>query len=407
MKTIDSGNHPSLPVPDDNSSDDSSPNEAANLIRTKLDTIYGHEPDVIGEAIESERIPSGKRSKHQKFMAELAESGKPFIQIQTDWHEYYKALTNKEKHEVWNEFYDNQSNQSKFKPKSTNASVLPAATPDSPFVGSFDPPEDMATERRPGTVADIKKQLSGKVKVRGKLKRNQNLKSLGFGLSMGLLMLFILMFGFFNQRVIAPFITPSKTVSSTPIILDPDSPVVGTDPKLIIPKINVELPIVTDVQTVDESAVQDGLEEGVVHYATTSLPGEKGNGAIFGHSSNNILNRGNYKFAFVLLSRLESGDTFYIEYEGTRYVYKIFDKQIVKPTDTYVLNDVSGKTSTFTLITCDPPGTDTNRLVVWGEQVSPNPNDNSASTAVKTDDTPPVLASNSPSLWSRMWGWVF
>lgn len=407
MKTIDSGNHPSLPVPDDNSSDDSSPNEAANLIRTKLDTIYGHEPDVIGEAIESERIPSGKRSKHQKFMAELAESGKPFIQIQTDWHEYYKALTNKEKHEVWNEFYDNQSNQSKFKPKSTNASVLPAATPDSPFVGSFDPPEDMATERRPGTVADIKKQLSGKVKVRGKLKRNQNLKSLGFGLSMGLLMLFILMFGFFNQRVIAPFITPSKTVSSTPIILDPDSPVVGTDPKLIIPKINVELPIVTDVQTVDESAVQDGLEEGVVHYATTSLPGEKGNGAIFGHSSNNILNRGNYKFAFVLLSRLESGDTFYIEYEGTRYVYKIFDKQIVKPTDTYVLNDVSGKTSTFTLITCDPPGTDTNRLVVWGEQVSPNPNDNSASTAVKTDDTPPVLASNSPSLWSRITGWIF
>ena len=33
-------------------------------------------------------------------------------------------------------------------------------------------------------------------------------------------------------------------------------------------------------------------------------------------SSNNILNKGKYKFAFVLLKQLESGDTFMIQYKS-------------------------------------------------------------------------------------------
>jgi sortase (surface protein transpeptidase) len=37
--------------------------------------------------------------------------------------------------------------------------------------------------------------------------------------------------------------------------------------KLIIPKINVEIPVVYDVNTIEESAVEKGLERGVVHYA--------------------------------------------------------------------------------------------------------------------------------------------
>src|SRR5690606_37361669 len=149
------------------------------------------------------------------------------------------------------------------------------------------------------TVADLKKQLTSRVRVRGKLSRRQHLKSLMFGLSAGAFTVLLLLFGFFNERFIAPFITPSRNVSATPLILDENS-AVGADPRLIIPKINVEVPVVYDVETVEEDAVQAGLERGVVHYATTSNPGEQGNGAIFGHSSNNILNKGKYKFAFVL-----------------------------------------------------------------------------------------------------------
>jgi hypothetical protein len=68
---------------------------------------------------------------------------------------------------------------------------------------------------------------------------------------------------------------------------------------------------------------------------------------------------------------------------------------------------VPGKTSTMALITCDPPGTSINRLVVWGEQISPDPNKNIASTAVQTDAQPSILAGNAESLWHRMWSYFF
>ncbi|HEU4608118.1 MAG TPA: class E sortase, partial [Chitinophagaceae bacterium] len=153
--------------------------------------------------------------------------------------------------------------------------------------------------------------------------------------------------------------------------------------------------------------VQRALEGGVLHYATTPDPGELGNGAIFGHSSNNILNKGKYKFAFVLLKRLENGDTFYLQKDGKRYVYKVFDKKIVKPDDVSVLNSIEGRPATFSLITCDPPGTSINRLIVTGEQISPNPAANVASHVKQNNaEKPAVLPSNSPSLWSRLWGWL-
>ena len=342
-------------------------------------------------------------------MSELAGSGKPFAQIQIEWHDYYKSLPDHEKHEVWEEFYAAQTHKPMFSP-SPSAKTLRPHGPEVMQVGDFEPPEPPEQKKRaakPQTIADIKNQISNRVIGRGKLSRKQHLKSLGFGLSVGFITVAILLFGFFNERIIAPFITPSRNISSTPLILDPGSAAVGKASKLIIPKINVEVPVVYDVETVEEADVQSGLERGVVHYATTSNPGEKGNGAIFGHSSNNILNRGKYKFAFVLLSRLESGDTFYIEKGGVRYVYKIFEKKVVSPEEVGVLGAVSGKTSTMALITCDPPGTTISRLVVWGEQISPDPVKNIASTALATDNQPASLAGNPESLWSRMWNSIF
>lgn len=388
---------PTLPLPDKPGAD-----EAAELIRRKLHSIYATEPDAVGEAIEAERQPATKRSKHQKFMADLAASGKAFHQIQTEWHDYYQSLSDKEKHEVWQEFYSSRLPQAPV--AATGPMVALDPQPTTSFSGSFDVPAAATAGKRtkPETVADLKKQLTSRVRVRGKLSRRQHFKSLMFGLSAGAFTVLLLLFGFFNERFIAPFITPSRNVSATPLILD-ESSAVGPDPRLIIPKINVEVPVVYDVQTVEEDAVQAGLERGVVHYATTSNPGEQGNGAIFGHSSNNILNKGKYKFAFVLLSRLESGDTFYLEKDGVRYAYRVFDKKVVSPAEVSVLGSIPGKTSTMALITCDPPGTTIHRLVVWGEQISPDPADNTASTAIRTDEQPEILAGNPESLWSRLW----
>ena len=138
-----------------------------------------------------------------------------------------------------------------------------------------------------------------------------------------------------------------------------------------------------------------------MHYATTPYPGEKGNGVYFGHSSSNIFNSGKYKFAFVLLNRLTEGDVFYITRNSKRYAYKVYKREIVKPTAVEVLGGTE-KESTATLITCDPPGSSVNRLVVIGEQISPDPIKNVASSVKATAGQPAVIPSNSPSLWSKI-----
>ncbi|MDO8266019.1 MAG: sortase, partial [Candidatus Saccharibacteria bacterium] len=178
---------------------------------------------------------------------------------------------------------------------------------------------------------------------------------------------------------------------------------VGPEPKIIIPKINLEVPIVFGMSSVEEDEVQKSLENGVVHYATTPNPGEKGNSVIVGHSSNNILNSGKYKFAFVLLKRLEAEDTFFVQKDSIRYTYKVYKKEIISPDQVDILQ-TQERENTITLITCDPPGTSVNRLIIVAEQISPDPAGNVASTA-KPVETGNVekLPSNAPSLWSRIW----
>lgn len=371
-------------------------NPAADLIRQKLALLYSDEPDVKEEIREVKAATH--RTKHQQFMYDLSNSGRSLADIQTAWHNYYLSLPDAEKHKVWQEFY--QQHGTNPSPQSLQTLTFSQK----PHQERKSHPETVSHGTR--TPSEIKKQLIRNIGSRKDRRRSHHLKSLMFGLSCGLVAVTMLLFGFFNERFLAPFITPSKDVSATPIIIDPTGSAVGSEPKIIIPKINVEIPVVYTEPSIEEHAVQRALESGVLHYATTPNPGEKGNGVIFGHSSNNILNKGKYKFAFVLLKRLEAGDTFSLEKDGKRYVYKVFSKKIVKPEDLSVLTDTSGKPATMSLITCDPPGTSINRLVVTGEQISPDPAANTASTAKGTETKPAILPSNSPSLWERFTEWL-
>lgn len=397
------------PLPGQTGRGESAPNPAADVIRQKIDSLFTDEPNSKEEIQEVHATPKPQRSKHQQFMYELSESGKSLAEIQTAWHQYYQNLPDAEKHAVWQEFYSEHSKvdhairQAKEEPKPPKSHSHKLPETQKPIASTFEEPRP--TDQR--TAFDIKKQLTNRIQTRAQINKKGHLQSLLFGLGMGAIVMVVLLFGFFNERIIAPFVTPSRSVSSTPIITNPNSTTIGPESKIIIPKINVEIPVVYDEPSIQEEAVQKALERGVLHYATTPNPGEVGNGVIFGHSSNNILNKGKYKFAFVLLSRLESGDTFMLDKGGKRYVYKVFSKKVVKPTDLSVLSKTS-KTSTFSLITCDPPGTSINRLVVVGEQVSPDPNANIASTVppAQTTQEPTELPSNSPSLWSRLTSWL-
>lgn len=373
-------------------------NEAVALLRGKIDKLYASEPDAKEELAEA-KAAGRQRSKHQQYMHELSTSGKSLAEIQTAWHQYYQALPNNEKHEVWQEFYSEHARASQ-QPRLTQHESKPEHHTAKPHRATRN------QYNEPRTVEAIKSELLRRVGNSAKGKRRGHAgHSMLFGLAMGCIVAAFMLFGFFNERFIAPFITPSKSVSNTPIIIDPSSAAVGPESKVIIPKINVEIPVIFDEESIEEHAIQKALEEGVIHYATTSNPGETGNGAIFGHSSNNILNKGKYKFAFVLLNRLENGDVFYVQKDGKRYAYKVYKKTVVTPEEVSVLG-AQEKPSTMSLITCDPPGTSINRLVVVGEQISPDPNANVASSAKTDNVSPAILPSNAPSLWSRITSWL-
>ncbi len=379
---------------------------AVNIIRGKIDALYQKEPSAKAELQEVEDA-DGRLSKHQKYMQSLSTSGKSLAEIQTAWHDYYTQLPDDEKHKVWQEFYAAHG-QGSPKPADPTQHIIPTEEVHETGPNHNNHPQ----HHKKQSVADAKKQIQQRIAKRTKLPQNHHVRSLLFGFSMGALVLLFLLFGFFNERFITPFITPSRSVSSTPIIIDPANSSVSKESKIIIPKINVEIPVVynTEHEAGDhkgnEARIQKNLEDGVVHYPTTPKPGELGNAAIVGHSSNNIFNSGKYKFAFVLLSKLNEGDTFYINRDGVRYVYKIYSKTIVDPSDVSVLSNTS-KAASVTLITCDPPGTSLRRLIIVGEQITPSPTKNSKSTAVAAPEAVDnIIPGNAPSLWSRLTGWL-
>lgn len=383
-------------------------NPAADLIREKLEKLYANEPDALKEEKEAEVVRP--RSKHQQFMYDLSTSGKSLAEIQTEWHNYYVALPDNEKHRVWQEFYENnvpdkQPALHEPAPKKAREFTVHQAEAErsAPVVGTYEAPRPTDT-RKPNVVREHIRRTVNKHADKLSPGMRQNLRSLLFGLSVGAVVLVIFLFSFFNEVIIAPFIQPGRT-SAAPVIVTSDS-VDATTPSVIIPKINVQIPTVFNIPSNSEADIQAGLENGVVHYPTTPKPGEVGNTAFFGHSSNNIFNKGKYKFAFVLLHKLQNGDTFYLTYNGVVYGYKVINTRIVPPSDVSVLDSVPGESATATLITCDPPGTTINRLIVVGRQVSPNPATNTASSA-SASTSPTRITDNGPTLWSRLWNSIF
>lgn len=374
---------------------------ASDVIREKLNRIYAEEPDATQELSEAAAKSSG-RTKHQEFMYNLGTSGKDLATIQTEWHAYYESLPSKEKHAVWQEFYDSQSaltnpsrgaaaGQSQAMAKNKNQAAARGRA-------AAQMNRAKLTDAR--SAKDVQEVIRDKVSAGGKLNTKHHLQSLLFGLGMGMIVVIIFLFGFFNEVIIAPFIQPSRASASTPLIVSSTSVAPTPNPEVIIPKINVEIPANYSETSTNEADIENDLQNGIVHYPNTAVPGQTGNAAFFGHSSNNIFNKGKYKFAFVLLHTLVEGDTFYLTYNSKVYVYKVISRSIVDPSQVSVLQPVPGQTATATLITCDPPGTSLHRLVVVGQQVSPDPSNNTQAST-PTAANPTALAGNGPTLWGR------
>ncbi len=126
--------------------------------------------------------------------------------------------------------------------------------------------------------------------------------------------------------------------------------------RLSIPKLGIDN---AQVSTRDYD-----LDNHLIQYFGTAIPGEDGTAVIFGHSTiPSWFNPKNYKTIFAKLHTIKVGDEIDAAVSGTIYKYKIFSIVITSPEDTGILSQ-NYDNSYITLVTCTPPGTIWKRLIV-------------------------------------------
>ena len=141
---------------------------------------------------------------------------------------------------------------------------------------------------------------------------------------------------------------------------------VDKDFGIVVPKIGANARVIAEVNPFDSAIYQKALTQGVAHAAGTVYPGEEGNTFLFAHSSDNFYNANRYNSVFYLLKKLEKGDEFYLIYERELYKYMVTEVKTVSPEAVEYLAGGTGA-KTAILMTCWPPGTTLNRLIVEGE----------------------------------------
>lgn len=252
---------------------------------------------------------------------------------------------------------------------------------------------------------DIRSRIRSKVRERAqKVRKSRHFVPLMAALGVMLVFTFLQ----YNRVIfsnIQAYVTPGNIEPSN-IIVDPNiRTAVSPDPLLVIPKINVQVPIVWDV-TPDHESQMRAMERGVAWFGipgANSKPGQIGNTVLSGHSSNDFFETGDYKFVFAPLHKLAKDDTIEVHHEGVLYTYVVTKKEVVMPTEVNKLIYETDKPM-LTLITCTPLGTAEKRLLVTAEQVSPSPS--TAKPAPRGSGTggSVVMPGNEPTLLERVFG---
>lgn len=151
--------------------------------------------------------------------------------------------------------------------------------------------------------------------------------------------------------------------------LDPSSLITaGQEFKITIPKIDLVSDISPYVDLSKELEYKSELvNTGVAHAKDSYLPGEGGPVFLFAHSTDTIFNIARFNAKFFYAKDLKQGDAIEIDFKGKKYNYLIDHSVIVSPED---VETVRQTPADLILMTCTPPGTDWQRLLIFAKQVN-------------------------------------
>ncbi|MCU1483353.1 MAG: sortase family protein LPXTG-site transpeptidase [Actinomycetia bacterium] len=181
----------------------------------------------------------------------------------------------------------------------------------------------------------------------------------------------------------APSSTSSSTTTTTEV--QPPPPVGEAVAVIRIPTIGVDKAVVEGVGVPD-------LKKGPGHYPNSPLPGQPGNAAIAGH-------RTTYGAPFSRLDELGAGDEIRVTTRQGRFRFEVERTEVVKPSQTEVLDPPTDGKAHLTLTTCNPRFSARQRLVVHAVLVGePAPAPVPTVAPTKEDPSAPVRAFEEPSL---------
>ena len=355
--------------------DQSNRDSAAGVVRQQLDAIYGNQSKVTTPSGDHATI--GKQTQSQTHSTQAsAPAADHWQQYHEQWQSYYQ--------QYYERYYVGHLHQAI--EQQTKATQTP-------------------TEKQNEDVSKLRQKIVNNAKESAHKAR----KSRHFiPISSAALVVFAVVFLQYNQILFAnvqAYVSPGA-IDPQNIVVDPTANVkVSPDPKLIIPKINVDVPVIYGVGY-DHNSQMGAMEKGVAHFAipgANSVPGQIGNTVLSGHSSNDLFDPGDFKFIFAQLDKLQNGDTIFINYKSVRYSYVVTKKEVVMPNQVDKLTYATDK-PVLTLITCTPLGTAQKRLLVTAEQVSPDPSKATAATTTQNNDNNATMTGNGPSALERLFG---
>lgn len=357
---------------------------AANIIRRQIDTTFQAAPS------EHETANPYQRT-HQPSTTPTPEQ---WQQYHSAWQDYYQKY--------YERYYVGHIHQAR------QAIAAQNTAPARQVFGSTDTAEPGSLDKDEA-LFELRHQLLDSVQKKVvQVRKSRHFIPIAAAFAVMLLFSFLQ----YNQLLIAnvqAYVSPGN-INPENIIVDPNTSTT-VDPALtniVIPKINVDAPVDYNAQP-DYDSQMAAMKNGLAYFGiagASSKPGQVGNTPVAGHSSNDVLEAGSYKFIFAQLDKVQPGDAVYANYQGTRYTYVVTKKEVVLPTEVSRLVYATDK-PVLTLITCTPLGTAQKRLLVTAEQVNPSPASASKPTDSNTgSDSSKVseMAGTAPTIFERLFG---
>lgn len=353
---------------------------------------------VLAAIANAEKANASENSSYKQTPIQAQPTNNGWQNYHSAWQNYYQKY--------YSEYYAKAARQYLENEKIKNASRFSEINQPNTINETISTSSNSPQQFNPETFREKIRRKADEDKQ--KIRKHRKIIPIAAGVFVMLLLLFLQ----YNRLIFAPimaYVSPGNSQDVGITEIDPTVAIaVNPNPTLLIPKLNVDVPIAFGISN-DSATVMEAMNHGVAQFAipgASALPGEIGNMVITGHSAGDIYSDNQYKFIFSGLERLIEGDLIYVDYNKVRYTYSITKKDTVEPSNVSALVYETHE-PIITLITCWPLGTSRYRLLVTAKQVNPAPSGAVQSEVADSNTSSNVdMPENEPTFFQGVWNWL-